>query len=169
MAREVKSTSVKPFDIEGLQQLMELMEKHDLSEIKLKEGDAKCLLRRGAQVISAPIAAAPAAIAPAAAPVAPSAGAPAASAEAPAADDNAGLVEITSPTVGTFYASPSPGDPVFVKVGDTVSTDQTVCIVEAMKVFNQIPAGVNGKIAKVLLSDGDTVEFGQAMFLVKPA
>jgi len=168
MAREVKATSVKPFDIEGLQQLMELMEKHDLSEIKLKEGDAKCLLRRGAQVVSAPIAATPAAMAPAA-PAAAVGAAPAATAAAPAADDTAGLVEITSPTVGTFYQSPSPGEPVFVKVGDTVSTDQTVCIVEAMKVFNQIPAGVNGKIEKVLLSDGDTVEFGQAMFLVKPA
>lgn len=167
MAREVKSTSVKPFDIEGLQQLMELMEKHDLSEIKLQEGDAKCLLRRGAQVVSAPVAVAPTAMAPAA--PAASAAPASAPAAAPAADDTAGLVEITSPTVGTFYQSPSPGEPVFVKVGDSVSSDQTVCIVEAMKVFNQIPAGVNGKIEKVLLSDGDTVEFGQAMFLVKPA
>ena len=107
-----------------------------------------------------PPAAMPAA--PAQAPAAPAAEA----AEAPAAD--AGTIEIVSPTVGTFYSSPQPGDPPFVKVGDTVRADTVVCIVEAMKVFNQIPAEVSGTISKVLVNDGDPVEFGQALFLVKP-
>lgn len=75
---------------------------------------------------------------------------------------------IKSPTVGTYYAAPQPGDPPFVKVGDRVTPDKVVCIVEAMKVFNQIPAGVSGTISKVLLSDGDAVDYGQALFLVTP-
>ena len=79
-----------------------------------------------------------------------------------------GLLEITSPTVGTFYQSAQPGDPPFVKVGDRVHPDTTVCIVEAMKVFNQIPAEVSGTIAKVLVRDGEAVEFGQPLFAVNP-
>ena len=77
-------------------------------------------------------------------------------------------MKITSPTVGTFYGSPQPGDPPFVKVGDRVTPETIVCIVEAMKVFNQIPAEVSGTIHKVLVSDGDAVEFGEALFLVAP-
>jgi acetyl-CoA carboxylase biotin carboxyl carrier protein len=79
----------------------------------------------------------------------------------------AGL-EIVSPTVGTFYQAAQPGDPPFVKVGDKVRSDTIVCIVEAMKVFNQIPAEVSGTIAKVLVQDGDAVEFGQPLFAVTP-
>ena len=77
-------------------------------------------------------------------------------------------VEIVSPMVGTFYASPDPNSPSFVNVGDEVSDDTTVCIVEAMKIFNEIKAQCNGSIIKVLVSSGDPVEFGQPLFLVKP-
>ena len=70
--------------------------------------------------------------------------------------------------MGTFYSASAPGEKAFVKVGDRVSADTVVCIVEAMKVFNQIPAGVSGTIAKLVLSDGDSVDFGQALFMVKP-
>ncbi|MEW4527950.1 acetyl-CoA carboxylase biotin carboxyl carrier protein [Maioricimonas sp. JC845] len=156
------------FDLDKLQQLVEMMEKHDLREVKLSKGGQKWILRRGPQeVVQVPAAMnmmPPAAMpaAPAQAPAAPAAEA----AEAPAAD--AGTIEIVSPTVGTFYSSPQPGDPPFVKVGDTVRADTVVCIVEAMKVFNQIPAEVSGTISKVLVNDGDPVEFGQALFLVKP-
>jgi acetyl-CoA carboxylase biotin carboxyl carrier protein len=100
----------------------------------------------------------------AAAPVALAAASP--SPTASPAEEHA--VPIKSPTVGTFYQAPSPGEPAFVKVGDAVKADTVVCIVEAMKVFNQIPAGVSGTISKVLLNDGDPVEFGQTLFLVKP-
>ncbi|MCL4150913.1 UNVERIFIED_CONTAM: hypothetical protein GTU68_021516 [Idotea baltica] len=142
------------------------MEKHDVSEVKLQEGETKYVLRRGPQfvagsVAAAPVAAAPVAAVPAASP------APAASGDAaPAA--NSGLIEIVSPTVGTFYQSPSPDEPAFVNVGDNVSPKKIVCIVEAMKVFNQIPAEVSGTIEQILLKDGDTVEFGQPIFLVRP-
>jgi acetyl-CoA carboxylase biotin carboxyl carrier protein len=167
MAREEKQDAGQ-FDIDGLRQLMELMELHDVREVKLQQGETKYLLRRGPQEVYAsgpvPYPAAPVPAAPAPAPVVAAADA---GGGAPAVDEN--LVEIKSPTVGTFYASPSPGDPPFVKVGDQVSPDTTVCIVEAMKVFNQIPSGVSGTVAKVLLTDGDAVEFGQPMFLVQPS
>ena len=78
-------------------------------------------------------------------------------------------VFVTSPMVGTFYASPSPDDPVFVKVGDTVSEGSVVCIIKAMKVMNEVKAGVNGKIAELLLRNGDPVEFGTRMFRIDPA
>ncbi len=77
-------------------------------------------------------------------------------------------VFVTSPMVGTFYASPSPDDPPFVKVGDVVSEGTIVCIIEAMKVMNEVKAGINGKIAEVLLRSGDPVEFGTRMFRIDP-
>lgn len=165
MAREGKSDS-SGFDVDGLRQLIELMEKHDVTELKLQQGEAKYLLRRGPQgVVSVP--AAPVAV-PAPAPVAPPSTASTTSDAGTPPAQNEGLIEIQSPTVGTFYQSPTPDDPAFVKVGDQVSKETVVCIVEAMKVFNQIPADVSGTIAKVLLKDGDPVEYGQALFLVKP-
>ncbi|MEW4490806.1 acetyl-CoA carboxylase biotin carboxyl carrier protein [Thalassoglobus sp. JC818] len=170
MARDANAEADE-LNIDGLRQVMELMEKHDVTELKLEQGTAKYVLRRGGHEFSgalappAPVFAAPAApAAPAAA--TPPAAASSAPAAAPAADE--GLVEIKSPTVGTFYQSPSPGEPVFVKVGDHVTKDSIVCIVEAMKVFNQIPAEVSGTIVKVLLKDSDSVEYGQPLFLVKP-
>lgn len=89
-------------------------------------------------------------------------------AEPAAGTTDAGLIEITSPTVGTFYGAPQPGDPPFVSVGDRVTPEKVVCIVEAMKVFNQIPAEVSGTVRQILIQDGDAVEFGQALFRVKP-
>ncbi len=165
MAREGKSDS-SGFDVDGLRQLMELMEKHDVTELKLQQNEAKYHLRRGPQgIVSVPAAvAAPAPVslvAPPTAPAASDAGTP------PPQDE--GLVEIKSPTVGTFYQAPTPDDPAFVKVGDQIHKETVVCIVEAMKVFNQIPADVSGTIAKVLLKDGDSVEYGQTLYLVKPS
>ena len=149
------------FDIERLQQLMELMEKHDVREMKIEHGPAKYLLRRGPQIVSGglpgPQFMAPAM--PTAAPAAPPSAAP---------PSNEGLIEIKSPTVGTFYQAPTPGDAAFVKVGDHISKESIVCIVEAMKVFNQIPADVSGTITKILVKDSDPVEYGQPLFLVKP-
>lgn len=159
------------FDLDQIKQLIRMMEKHDLSEIKLKDGDQKWVLRRGAAAQSGPQMTMPSVGYPAApAPVAAEA-AVAPSSTAPSSDDssaNEGLVAITSPTVGTFYGAPQPGDPPFVKVGDRVSAESVVCIVEAMKVFNQIPAEVSGTVQQILAEDGDAVEFGQALFRVKP-
>ncbi|WP_417386191.1 acetyl-CoA carboxylase biotin carboxyl carrier protein [Gimesia sp.] len=155
----------EPFDLEKLQTLFEMMEKHGLTEVNLKRGEETWKLRRGPQeTISMVPASMPHAVpAPMAAPAAPAA-APAPPTEAaPAAD--AGPV-IKSPTVGTFYASPSPDDPPFVSVGSKVGSDTIVCIVEAMKVFNQIPAEMNGTITEILVKDGEAVEFGQPLFRI---
>lgn len=85
-----------------------------------------------------------------------------------AADSSAGLVEVKSPIVGTFYRSPSPDKPPFIKVGDTINAGDVVCIVEAMKLFNEIESEVSGKIVKVLIEDATPVEYDQGLFLVDP-
>lgn len=160
-----------PFDLDKLKQLVEMMESHDLTEVHLRRGDEQWRLRRGPREVvhSAPqylpapqyAPAQQQQLAPAPAPVTPGA-------TAAAAPADTGLIDIKSPTVGTFYAAPSPGEPAFVSVGSVVSPETVVCLIEAMKVFNQIPAEVNGTIAAILVKSGDAIEFGQPLFRVKP-
>jgi acetyl-CoA carboxylase biotin carboxyl carrier protein len=149
------------FDVRKIRRLVELMKEHDLSEIDLRQGDTRIQLRRGGEpVITSPAArpkpAAPSEEEPVAQPLAPSAG--------PA--DGKHIAVITSPMVGTFYSAPDPDSPPYVKVGDLIGPDTTVCIVEAMKVFNQIPAEVSGKVIAVLVENGEPVEYGQPLFKV---
>jgi acetyl-CoA carboxylase biotin carboxyl carrier protein len=150
--------SPAPFDLDRLRELVEMMEKHDLREVRLRRGDQRWVLRRGPQEVAfapaMPMAAAPAA--------APTAAAPAAAAPA---DDG---VQVKSPMVGTFYRASTPGDKPFVKEGDRVSNDTVVCLIEAMKFFNQIKADCSGTIVKVLVNDGDPVDYGQPLFKIKP-
>lgn len=153
-----------PFQLEQLRELIELMEKHDLTEINLKHGEQKWRLRRGPQEVPVQIAPFQQPAAPPVSSVASAAAAPGVPAAAPA--DNS--LQITSPTVGTFYTAPTPDDPAFVTVGARVEPETIVCIVEAMKVFNQIPAEVNGTIAEILVENGDAVEFSQPLFRVSP-
>lgn len=158
------SATAAPFDLDKLQQLIELMEKHGLSEVSLKRGEEQWRLRRGSVApVLTPVAAAPVSYA---APVA-AAPAPAAPAAVPAAKDD-GLAVIKSPTVGTFYSAQTPEDPPFVTVGSKVSATTTVCLIEAMKVFNPIPAEITGTIEAILVKNGDPVEYGQALFKVRP-
>jgi len=158
-------------EISEIKKVVRLMKENDLSEFALEEENFKLELKRAgdhvAQVIAAPqmVAAAPAAAPAAAAPAAP---APAAEAAAPSAADE-GLVEITSPMVGTFYRSPSPDSDNFVDTGAQISTDSVVCIVEAMKVMNEIKADVKGTIKKILVDNATPVQFGEPLFLVDPA
>ncbi|MBX3442275.1 MAG: acetyl-CoA carboxylase biotin carboxyl carrier protein [Planctomyces sp.] len=170
MPREA-SAAGGPFDLENLRQLVELMDKFDLNEVKLQRGSDRVIVRRGPAAdecghvgfpmpMSMPMAAAPQAVAP---PVAAAPGAP----PPAAASEDDGLTPIKSPTVGTFYQAAQPGEPAFVKPGDKVRPETTVCIIEAMKVFNQIPAKVSGTIVRVLVKDGDPVDFGQPLYLVK--
>lgn len=152
-------------DLKKLKELVKLMVDNELTEVDLQDqAGEKVSLRRGSnqpvQVISQPVAAAPV---QAAAP-APAAAAPA----APAASADEGLTPIASPMVGTFYAAASPDAAPFIKVGDRVTPDTVVCIVEAMKVFNEIKAETSGTVAKVLRTNGQSVEFGQPLFLLKP-
>ncbi len=162
MAEKPQSTG--SFDLERVRELIEMMEKHGVTEVNLRKADERWVLRRGpAEVINmmAPGGYAPQ---PSYSPPPQALHAPAPQAAAPAAD---GPV-IKSPTVGTFYLSPTPTDPPFVKVGSTVKADTVVCIIEAMKVFNQIPAEISGTITEVLVNNGDAVEYGQPLFRVKP-
>jgi len=156
-------------DIRKLKELVRLMSTNDLVELDLRDKDEQVTIRRptpnaAPQIVHhAPVMAAP--MAAPAAPAAPAAAAPA----APAAKDaDAGLIKVESPMVGTFYASPSPDKPVFITAGASVGPDTVVCLVEAMKIFNEIKAGCTGTIERVLVKSGDPVEFGQPLFLVKP-
>jgi acetyl-CoA carboxylase biotin carboxyl carrier protein len=155
------------FDLERLRKLLELMEQHDLREVRLKKGSEQWHLRRGPQEVYShapmqppPYMAAHPAAGPA--PASPGGAAP----PSPPADD--GLLTIKSPMVGTFYRASSPQDPPFSKEGDRVTRDSVVCLVEAMKFFNQVKADCAGTIVKILINDGDPVEFGQPLFKVKP-
>ena len=165
-----KSESDDVFEVERVRQLVELMKEHDLSEIKLREADKCIKLRRGDASPPTIIASAAApAVASAPMPAAPlSAGSAPAPAAAPAAtaEDDANIVLIKSPMVGTFYARPKPGAENFVKVGDHVSPESTVCIVEAMKTFNEIPADCTGQIVAVLVENEQPVDVDKPLFKV---
>ncbi|MCC6285515.1 MAG: acetyl-CoA carboxylase biotin carboxyl carrier protein [Phycisphaerales bacterium] len=150
-------------DIRKLKELVKLMVENDLSELDLRDQEEKVTVKRGyggvPVVQSMALPAAPMAIAR------PAAGG-AESADGDGADE-AGLVAIESPMVGTFFSAPNPDAEPFVKVGASVDASTTVCLVEAMKVFNEIKAEVNGTIEKVLVKSGESVEFGQRLFLVR--
>jgi acetyl-CoA carboxylase biotin carboxyl carrier protein len=158
---EETSGERESFDLERLRELMEMMEKHDVTRVSLRHGSEKWNVSRGPQDVVQMV---PAAHIPAVAPVPAAAPAPPA-AEAPAAVES-GLF-IKSPTVGTFYTAPNPDDPPYVTVGKKVQADTVVCIVEAMKVFNQIVAELDGTIVEILVNNGDPVEFGQSLFRVQ--
>jgi acetyl-CoA carboxylase biotin carboxyl carrier protein len=155
----------EPFDLEKLQTLMELMEKHGLTELSLKNSGQVWRLRRGSPE-AVPMMMAPQAYTP---PPMPANAASTGGGEVKPSPPAETGVLIKSPTVGTYYSSPSPDDPPFVTVGSKVQPDTTVCIVEAMKVFNPIPAEVSGTITAILVNNGDAVEFDQPLFRVDPA
>jgi acetyl-CoA carboxylase biotin carboxyl carrier protein len=162
-----KTTSERPKPpakglMADVQNLMEMMSAHDVTEIDIKDGVRKIALKRGglvASVMPASMATPMSVMAPPAAP------APA-EAKAPAPADD--LIEITSPMVGTFYAAASPDSEPYAEVGARINTETVVCIVEAMKVMNEIKAEVSGTIAEVCVKNAEPVEFGQVMFRVKP-
>ena len=158
----------KDKDIQKIKRLIKIMKENGLSEIEIKHGDDKIALKR-AQLqgfINHPIAAAPVAghesVAAGAAAQAAPAGAIAGS-EATGED----LAEIKSPIVGTFYATPSPDSEDYVEVGSRVDSETVICIIEAMKVMNEIKAEVSGTISEILVSNGQAVEYGQVLFRVK--
>lgn len=168
-------------DIRKLKELVRLMVENDLSELDLKDQQETVTIKRGSAgtvinhqpVIYGSAAGAVPHAAPAGPrPIPPSLGEEdngGAEPAAPAAADTAGLVAIESPMVGTFYTAPNPDSPPFVTVGATVGPDSTVCLIEAMKVFNEIKAEVAGTIERVLVENGKPVEYGQKLFLVRPS
>ena len=152
-------------EIKDIRRIVELMKNNDLTEFAMKDDNFELALKRGSEqpvIYAAPAAGVPAAMVPVAAPAAP---APVAD---PAVDEDDGLIEIPSPIVGTFYRKPAPDADNFAQVGTEVSEDTVVCIIEAMKVMNEIKAEVNGVIKKVLVDDTTPVQYGQPLFLVEP-
>jgi acetyl-CoA carboxylase biotin carboxyl carrier protein len=149
-------------ELKEIKKIVQMMTENELSEFLLEDEACTLQLKRGSTVVTQ-FTAAPQAAAPVAAPAA----AGDALAAASSADD--GLVEITSPMVGTFYRSPSPDADTFVEVGAEITEDTVVCIVEAMKVMNEIKADVKGTIKKILVDNATPVQFGQPLFLVEPA
>jgi acetyl-CoA carboxylase biotin carboxyl carrier protein len=162
----------EPHDVRTIHQLVKMMKRYDLTAIDFIEGETKIRLRRrGPEAMPVPLSYMPVPAATMPMPVA-MPGQPAApsspAAPAPSAAASTDKV-IESPMVGTYYASPAPDAPEFVTVGASVRPDQTVCVIEAMKVFTDIPAGVAGTITEVLVKNGQPVEFGQPLFRVRPS
>ncbi|TCK67866.1 acetyl-CoA carboxylase biotin carboxyl carrier protein [Winogradskyella wandonensis] len=160
-------------DLKEIQNLIKFVAKSGASEVKLEMDDVKITIKTGSEettilqqmpVQAAPVMqqAAPAPVAQATTEAAPS------SAAAPASDDSK-YVTIKSPIIGTFYRKPSPDKPVFVEVGTDVKEGDVLCVIEAMKLFNEIESEISGKIVKVLVDDASPVEFDQPLFLVDPS
>ncbi|MEO4052434.1 acetyl-CoA carboxylase biotin carboxyl carrier protein [Solibacillus sp. CAU 1738] len=161
------------FKIQEIREIIKLVDASSIDEFVYEEGGAKVKLKKNGGVTEVvapkkevvappvvqqvPVASAPVAPTPVAAPVA----------EATPVSEDVSLHKITSPMVGTFYQSPNPESPAYVKVGDKVGEESIVCIVEAMKLFNEIEAEIKGEIVEVLVKDGQLVEYGQPLFLVK--
>jgi acetyl-CoA carboxylase biotin carboxyl carrier protein len=160
---------MNPNDLKELRELVDFLKENKIGEFDLERGDLKVRLKfesataaagvdmaqLGRMLASQGAGAAPAHAAPAAAPAAP-------------VDEDAGLKPVKSPIVGTFYEAASPGAPPFVKVGDQVEVGTVLCIVEAMKLMNEIESDVAGEIVKLVATNGGPVEFGQPLYMVKP-
>jgi acetyl-CoA carboxylase biotin carboxyl carrier protein len=167
---------MNPQDLKDLKQLVEFLKEHQVAEFDLDRGDLKIRLKfagapspvapEGAHVLA--IAPVIAAHAPAAQPSAPPAPQPPVDAAPPAPEPDAGLHIVKSPIVGTFYGSPSPGAPPFVGVGDHVEKSQVICIIEAMKLMNEIESDSTGEIVKCFVTNGQPIEFGQPLFAIRP-
>ncbi|MCP5064740.1 MAG: acetyl-CoA carboxylase biotin carboxyl carrier protein [Ignavibacteriae bacterium] len=159
-------------DLKEIQNLIKFVAKSGASEVKLEMDDVKITIRtgeshKGETTIVQPIPmSAPVAQAPVAAQPVPVADAPEAPAEA---SDDSKYITIKSPIIGTFYRKPSPDKPVFIEVGQTINQGDVLCVIEAMKLFNEIESEVSGKIVKVLVDDATPVEFDQPLFLVDPS
>ena len=161
-------------DIKEIQNLIKFVAKSGASEVKLEMDDVKITIRTGAReggqettyVQQIPVAAAPVAATP---PAAETSATPAEATPSKAAEDDSKYITIKSPIIGTFYRKPSPDKPAFVEVGDNINKGDVLCVIEAMKLFNDIESEVSGKIVKILVDDSSPVEFDQPLFLVDPS
>ncbi len=171
-----------------LKSILQALQEHEVSELTLETPDYKLTVKRGGEVqyvaAPAPVVIQPPAVAPVAQAVTPApaatsaapavapapapASAPAPKAETPK-EDTSKYVEVKAPIVGTFYRAPSPDAEPFVKEGDTVRKGQVLCIIEAMKLMNEIESEVSGVVRKILVANGEPIEYGQTLFLIEPA
>jgi acetyl-CoA carboxylase biotin carboxyl carrier protein len=165
-------------EFKQIQELIKIINKSNISELSVEEGEFKITIKQTQpsetqyvavqpQMVQMPQVAAPQPVQQASAPAQSAASATPQGASAPANSDK--LITVKSPMIGTFYRSPSPDKPQFVNVGDDIKQGQVVCIIEAMKLFNEIESEVSGKIVKVLVDDASPVEYDQPLFLVEPA
>ena len=145
-------------DLDRIAKLLELLNDQKVAEFDYEDESLSLSVRLGSTVVQQVVAAAPAPVAMAAAP---------ASAAPAVAEHDASLVDVPSPMVGTFYRAPSPESPAFVKLGDRVSAGQTLCIVEAMKLMNEIESEVDGVVTAILVENAQPVQFGQSLFKIK--
>jgi len=165
----ISTQKIFKMDLKQIQDLVKMVNKSNISELTIEEKDIKITIKQKEDkyVTAAPMQAMPQMSAmPVAAAPAPSAPAAAAPASAPKAADN--LITIKSPMIGTFYRKPAPDKPNFVEEGDEVRNGKVVCVIEAMKLFNEIESEVSGKIVKILVEDSSPVEYDQPLFLVEP-
>ncbi|MEZ4855318.1 MAG: acetyl-CoA carboxylase biotin carboxyl carrier protein [Gelidibacter sp.] len=158
-------------DIKEIQNLIKFVAKSGASEVKLEMDDIKITIKTGGEEksdtttyvqqipVNAPVAQAPVAATPT----------PVASTPEATSEDNSKYITIKSPIIGTFYRKPSPDKPVFAEVGKTIKEGDVLCVIEAMKLFNEIESEVSGKIVKILVDDSSPVEFDQPLFLVDPS
>jgi acetyl-CoA carboxylase biotin carboxyl carrier protein len=154
-----------------LRELIEFLKEQDIAEFELERGDVKVRIKRSLPPSAAPdtrFVAVPTAPVPLATGVPPAIAPPQAPKETAAPPPEEGLHIVHSPIVGTFYESPSPGSPPFVKVGDPVETGQVLCIVEAMKLMNEIESDISGELVKKLVNNGQPIEYGQDLFVIRP-
>ena len=149
-------------DIRKIKKLIELLEDSDVTEFEIREGEETLRISRGAQLVSAPP---PAAWAPPPMGAAPVAGAPAAAAPPEVEEAMPGTL-VESPMVGTFYRSSTPGQKAFIEIGQSVSKGDTLCIIEAMKIMNQIECEVSGTVRAILVEDGQPVEYGEPLVVI---
>lgn len=160
-------------DIKEIQSLIKFVARSGASEVSLETDEVKITIKTGPEkgettIVQAAAPMAPVATQPVATPV-PAAPAPTEATPTKAADDDSKYIAVKAPIIGTFYRRPSPDKPMFAEVGDKISVGDTVCIIEAMKLFNEIESEVSGTIVKVLVDDSTPVEFDQPLFLVDPS
>ena len=165
---------MEPMNITQIQDLIKFVAKSGVSEVEIEQKDFKLTIKTASKEPAVHYVAAPPQYAPAPQPAAapapaPAAPLPAAAAPAPAPAAEAKYITVKAPMIGTFYRSAGPGKPLFVNVGDAIKPGKTLCIIEAMKLFNEIESEVSGKIVKVLVDDAKPVEYDQPLFLVDPS
>ncbi|GGI22597.1 acetyl-CoA carboxylase biotin carboxyl carrier protein [Pedobacter mendelii] len=155
-------------DIKQIQELIKFVSRSGVNEVAIEQENFKITIKtnQAPTVVHASVPQAP--LLQAAAPVATAPTVPAATPVAPAAEDTSNYITVKSPMIGTFYRSASPDKPMFVNVGDEIGTGKVICIIEAMKLFNEIESEVSGRIVKILVDNASPVEYDQPLFLVEP-
>jgi acetyl-CoA carboxylase biotin carboxyl carrier protein len=169
---KTKINKLKQMDFKQIQELIQLVNESNLGEVSIEQKDFKITIKHKEEHVTQIVAAQGAPAMPQqqyAAQLPPASAVPAAGSVPEPEATASNLITIKSPMIGTFYRRPSPDKPNFVEVGDDVSVGKVVCIIEAMKLFNEIESEVSGKVVKILLQDASPVEYDQPLFLVEPA